>query len=106
MEVFVARPYIRLFVVICQVSIIGWGRHQTWHSVSITYIVKVRKKGKHQEWIQALTTPDSGYRWESDNITLDITNESKAVSPFPAGDHKASINRCACKHDENRPDKI
>ena len=26
---------------------------------------------------------------------LDITNESQEVSPFPAGDHKASINRCA-----------
>ena len=28
---------------------------------------------------------------------LDITNESQEVSPFPAGDHKASINRCAQK---------
>ena len=26
---------------------------------------------------------------------LDITNESQEVSPFPAGDHKASTNRCA-----------
>ena len=26
---------------------------------------------------------------------LDITNESHEVSPFPAGDHKASINRRA-----------
>ena len=25
---------------------------------------------------------------------LDITNESKAVSPFPAGDHNASKSRC------------
>ena len=29
---------------------------------------------------------------------LDITNDSQEVSPFPAGDHKASINRCARKH--------
>ena len=28
---------------------------------------------------------------------LDITNESQEVSPFPAGDHKASINRRARK---------
>ena len=26
---------------------------------------------------------------------LDITNESQEASPFPAGDHKASINRRA-----------
>ena len=26
---------------------------------------------------------------------LDITNESQEVSPFPAGDHKAYINRRA-----------
>ena len=26
---------------------------------------------------------------------LDITNESQGLSPFPAGDHKASINRLA-----------
>ena len=26
---------------------------------------------------------------------IDITNESQEVSPFPAGDHKASTNRSA-----------
>ena len=31
---------------------------------------------------------------------LDITNESQEVSPFSAGDHKASINRCAQKHNK------
>ena len=29
------------------------------------------------------------------NSQLDITNESQWVSPFPAGDHKAQINRRA-----------
>ena len=31
---------------------------------------------------------------------LDITNESQDVSPFPAGDHKASINIRAKKHNK------
>ena len=31
---------------------------------------------------------------------LDITNESQEVSPFPAGDHKALINRRARKHNK------
>ena len=35
-------------------------------------------------------------------LQLDITNKSQAVSPFPAGDHKASINRRARKHNKNR----
>ena len=33
---------------------------------------------------------------------LDITNESQEVCPFPAGDHKESINRCTRKHNENK----
>ena len=32
------------------------------------------------------------------NSQLDTTNESQAVSPFPAGDHKAQINRRAQRH--------
>ena len=31
---------------------------------------------------------------------LDTINESQEVSPFPAGDHKASINRHARKHNK------
>ena len=33
---------------------------------------------------------------------LDITNESQEVSPFPAGDHNAAINRRAQKHNKNK----
>ena len=33
---------------------------------------------------------------------LVITNESQEVSPFPAGDHKASINRRTRKHNKNK----
>ena len=48
---------------------------------------------KDQESIQSSTTPDPGYQWVSDKHTEDTTNESQEVSPFPAGDHKAHINR-------------
>ena len=50
---------------------------------------------KDQESIQSSTTPDPGHQWESDKLTVDTTNESQEVSPFPAGDHKAHINRRA-----------
>ena len=56
---------------------------------------------KDQKSIQSSTTPVPGYQWESDKLTVDTTNESQEVSPFPAGDHKAHINRRAqrhCKH--------
>ena len=33
---------------------------------------------------------------------LGITNESQDASPFPASDHKASINRRVLKHKENK----
>ena len=50
---------------------------------------------KDQESIQSSTTPDPGYQRESDKLTEDTTNESQEVSPFPAGDHEAHINRRA-----------
>ena len=35
---------------------------------------------KDQESIQSSTTPDPGYQWESDKLTVDTTNESQEVS--------------------------
>ena len=45
------------------------------------------------------------YRYSNGKVTtsqLDFTNESQEVSPFPAGDHKASINRRARKHNKTK----
>ena len=36
---------------------------------------------------------------------LDTTNESQEVSPFPAGDLKAHINRRAQRHSKHRTEK-
>ena len=36
------------------------------------------------------------------NSQLDTTNESKEVSPFPAGDHKASTKGRAQKHNKHK----
>ena len=40
------------------------------------------------------------------NPQLDTTNESQEVSPFPAGDHKAHINRVAQRHSKHITAKI
>ena len=63
---------------------------------------KVRKRAKiRNRYKQAPhLTPDTNGKVTTSQ--LDITNESQEVSPFPAGDHKASTNRRACKHNKTR----
>ena len=39
------------------------------------------------------------------NSKLDTTNESQEVSPFPAGDQKAHINRHAQRHSKHKTEK-
>ena len=66
--------------------------------------IKVRKRAKiRNRYNQAprLTQDTNGKVTTSQ---LDNTNESQEVSPFPAGDYKASTNRRAWKH--NKQDRI
>ena len=39
------------------------------------------------------------------NSQLDTINESQEVSPFPAGDHEAQINRHAQRHNKHKTEK-
>ena len=39
------------------------------------------------------------------NLQLDATNQSQEVSSFPAGDHKAQINRRAQRHSKHKTEK-
>ena len=39
------------------------------------------------------------------NSQLDTTNESQEVSPFPAGDNKAYINRCAQRQSKHKTEQ-
>ena len=51
-------------------------------------------KNKDQESIQSSTTPDLEHhmgKWQ--NTRKYRIQESQEVSPFPAGDHKAAMNR-------------
>ena len=41
-------------------------------------------------------------KWQTQ---LDTTNESQEVSPFPAGDHKAHINRRAQRHNKHKTEQ-
>ena len=73
--------------------------------ISIIYNCKSKLGCKDQETIQSSTTADPGYQGESDKLTADTTNESQEVSPFPAGDHKAHINRRAQRHNKHKTEQ-
>ena len=45
---------------------------------------KIKKEGKDQESIQSSTTPDPGYQWESDNVTIRHHKREPKGQPFPS----------------------
>ena len=55
--------------------------------------VKVRKTAKIRKRYNQVPHLTQDTTWESNKNTINITNKSQEVSPFPAGDHKAAINR-------------
>ena len=56
--------------------------------------VKSKEEGKDQESTRSSTIPYQNTIWESDtNTRKHNTQENQEVSPFPAGDHKATRNR-------------
>ena len=61
---------------------------------------KSKKKGKDQESIQLSTTPNPGYQRKSDNFTFRHHKREPRGQPFPACDHKASINIRTRKHNK------
>ena len=64
--------------------------------------MKVRKKAKIDNlYNQVLHLTQDTFE-KVTNAQLDITNECQEVSPFPAGDHKASINRHTRQHNKHK----
>ena len=53
-------------------------------SKAIGDIFKGKKEGKDQESIQSSTTPDPGYQWESDNVTIRHHKREPRGQPFPS----------------------
>ena len=47
-----------------------------------------QKKGKDQESIQSSTTPEPGYQWESDNVTIRHHKREPIGQPFPITRHQ------------------
>ena len=59
--------------------------HSPPHPMTLGGLGQSKLGCKDQISIQSSTTPDPGYQWESDKLTVDTTNESQEVSSFQAG---------------------
>ena len=68
-------------------------------------MIRVRKGAKirYQYNQEPRLTQDTNVKVSKSQ--LDTANESQEVSPFPAGDHKAQINRRAQRHNKNNQQK-
>ena len=51
---------------------------------SKTIVKQSKKENKDQESIQSSTTPDPGYQWESDNVTIRHNKQEPRGQPFPS----------------------
>ena len=73
----------------------------TYHSPN-TKISKGAKIRNRYNQVPHLTKDTNG---EVTNSQLDTTIESQEVSPFPAGDHKAHINRRAQRYSKHKTEQ-
>ena len=67
--------------------------------------MKSKKEGKDQESIQSSTTPDPGYQWESDNVTIRRHKREPRGQPLPSrwpqGINKQMCMKAYQKQDRN-----
>ena len=59
------------------------------------------KEGKFRNWYNQVPHLTQDTNGKGTNLQLEISNESYEVSPFPAGDHKATINRRTQTHNKH-----
>ena len=72
----------------------------------LSIMSKVSKGAKIRNQYNQVSELTSDINWNVTNSQLYTTNESQEVSPFPAGDHKAQINRHAQRHNKHKSEKI
>ena len=77
----------------------AFGRQKLLSDSKVSKGAKIRNR-HHQ--VPHLTQDANG---KVTNLQLDTTNESKEVRPFPAGDHKAHINRRSQRRSKHKTEK-
>ena len=98
-------PYIK----ISAKSIVGQKTAKPLHVLNrkqaevIMMLIKVSKGAKIRNQYNQVTHLVQETNGKVTNLHLDTTNESQEVSPFPASDHKAQINRQ--RHNKHNTEK-
>ena len=68
--------------------------------------IKVSKGAKIRNRYNQVPHVTQDTNWKVTNSQLDTTNESQEVSPFPAGDQRAHINRRAQRPSKHKAENI
>ena len=91
-----------LFLFFCFVNLVVLT--YSFHDSSYIKISKCGKIRKRYNQVPHLTQ-DTNDKVTNLNSQLYTTNERQEVSPFPAGEHKAQINRRAQRHNKHKTEK-
>ena len=83
-----------------------WHVHQTFKSCHRKSSSKVSKGAKIRNRYNQVPHQTQDTNGKVTNSKLDTTNESQEVSPFPAGDHKAHLNRHVQRHSKHKTEKL
>ena len=75
------------------------------NNVYFDNMVKVSKGAKIRNRYNRVPHLTQDTNGKVTNSQLDTTNESQEVSPFPAGEHKAHINRRAQRHSKHKTEQ-
>ena len=75
------------------------------HQVAYCYDICISKGAKIRNRYNQVPHLTQGTNGKVTNSQLDTTNKSQEVSLFPAGDHKAQINRCPQRHNKHKTEK-
>ena len=85
----VTRPYINLQVKPQKKIQVFWKNYNFMH-------IESKIDDKDQKRYTQVPHLIQDTIWESNKNTINFTNKSQEVSPFPAGDHKAAMSRREC----------
>ena len=75
------------------------------YNVNFDNIVKVSKGAKIRNRYNQVPYLTQDTNRKVPNSQLDTTNKSRKISPFPAGDHNAHINRRATRHSKHKTEQ-
>ena len=89
----------------CYFSCINFYPSKHFKRVSNLLIINVSDGAKIRNRYNQVPHLTQDTKGKVTNSQLDTTNEGQEVSPFPAGDHKAHINRRAQRHSKHKKEQ-